>query len=116
MGRANRAMRRKANREIFKSRISLTELHEAAAEQYARDVTREALSTAIAKMNMAIAMTVIFNYGSLNKKSTRLATMIDTMHYYVRKINANDLSEEEQQICGEIRTVLEDWYKENGAL
>ena len=116
MGRINRAMRRKAHKEIFKSKADLSELHEAAAEQYARDMTRAALSTAIAKMNMAIAMTVMFNYGILNKKATRLATMIDTMHYYVRKINANDLSEEEQQICGEIRTVLEDRYKKNGAL
>ena len=33
MGRINRAMRRKAHKEIFKSKADLSELHEAAAEQ-----------------------------------------------------------------------------------
>lgn len=93
----NRAERRRKNRELIKkNNVNVVEARHMAAD-------------AIGMLHQAIALSLMFDFGKLQKKSTRLQTIIDLLDKYNNKFCTKTFTEEETAICKEFDNLLVEW-------
>lgn len=64
---------------------------------------------AIGMLHQAIALSLMFDFGRLQKKSTRLQTIIDLLDKYNNKFCTQTFTEEEKAICKEFDNLLVEW-------
>mgnify|MGYP003369178905 FL=1 len=87
----NRAERRRKNRELIKkNNVNVVE---------ARHMATDMASFAIGMLYHAFAMSLAFDFGKLQKKDTRIQTMLDLLDKYNDKITNKTLTADEKAIC-----------------
>ena len=87
----NRAERRRKNRELIKkNNVNVVE---------ARHMATDMASFAIGMLYHAFAMSLAFDFGKLQKKDTRMQTMLDLLDKYNDKITNKTLTAGEKAIC-----------------
>ena len=87
----NRAERRRKNRELIKkNNVNIVN---------ARHMATDMASFAIGMLYHAFAMSLAFDFGKLQKKDTRMQTMLDLLDKYNEKITNKTLSADEKAIC-----------------
>lgn len=87
----NRAERRRKNRELIKkNNVNVVE---------ARHMATDMASFAIGMLYHAFAMSLAFDFGKLQKKDTRMQTMLDLLDKYNDKITNKTLTADEKAIC-----------------
>lgn len=87
----NRAERRRKNRELIKkNNVNVVE---------ARHMATDMASFAIDMLYHAFAMSLAFDFGKLQKKDTRMQTMLDLLDKYNDKITNKTLTADEKAIC-----------------
>nr|DAU14848.1 MAG TPA: hypothetical protein [Caudoviricetes sp.] len=97
----NRAERRRKNRELIKANnLNVVE---------ARHMATSMAADAIGMLHQAIALSLMFDFGKLQKKSTRLQTIIDLLDKYNNKFCTKTFTEEEKAICKEFDNLLVEW-------
>lgn len=97
----NRAERRRKNRELIKAnKVNVVN---------ARHMATSMAADAIGMLHQAIALSLMFDFGKLQKKSTRLQTIIDLLDKYNNKFCTKTFTEEETAICKEFDNLLVEW-------
>lgn len=87
----NRAERRRKNRELIKAnKVNVVN---------ARHMATDMASFAIGMLYHAFAMSLAFDFGKLQKKDTRMKTMLELLDKYNEKITNKTLSADEKAIC-----------------
>lgn len=87
----NRAERRRKNRELIKkNNVNVVN---------ARHMATDMASSAIGMLYHAFAMSLAFDFGKLQKKDTRMQTMLDLLDKYNDKITNKTLTADEKAIC-----------------
>jgi|GEM_PF-3582559 hypothetical protein len=87
----NRAERRRKNRELIKkNNVNVVN---------ARHMATDMASFAIGMLYHAFAMSLAFDFGKLQKKDTRMQTMLDLLDKYNDKITNKTLTADEKAIC-----------------
>lgn len=87
----NRAERRRKNRELIKkNNVNVVN---------ARHMATDMASFAIGMLYHAFAMSLAFDFGKLQKKDTRMQTMLDLLDKYNDKITNKTLPADEKAIC-----------------
>ena len=87
----NRAERRRKNRELIKkNNVNIVN---------ARHMATDMASFAIGMLYHAFALSLAFDFGKLQKKNTRMQTMLDLLDKYNEKITNKTLSADEKAIC-----------------
>lgn len=87
----NRAERRRKNRELIKkNNVNVVN---------ARHMATDMASFAIGMLYHAFALSLAFDFGKLQKKNTRMQTMLDLLDKYNEKITNKTLSADEKEIC-----------------
>ena len=87
----NRAERRRKNRELIKAnKVNVVN---------ARHMATDMASFAIGMLYHAFAMSLAFDFGKLQKKDTRMKTMLELLDKYNEKITNKTLSADKKAIC-----------------
>ena len=87
----NRAERRRKNRELIKAnKVNVVN---------ARHMATSMAADAIGMLHQAIALSLMFDFGKLQKKDTRMQTMLDLLDKYNDKITNKTLTADEKAIC-----------------
>lgn len=87
----NRAERRRKNRELIKkNNVNIVN---------ARHMATDMASFAIGMLYHAFALSLAFDFGKLQKKDTRMQTMLELLDKYNEKITNKTLTADEKAIC-----------------
>ena len=94
----NRAERRRKNRELIKAnKVNVVN---------ARHMATDMASVAIGMLYHAIALSLMFDFGKLQKKATRMKTMLELLDKYNEKITNKTLSADEKAICKDVDDLI----------
>lgn len=94
----NRAERRRKNRELIKAnKVNVVN---------ARHMATDMASFAIGMLYHAFAMSLAFDFGKLQKKDTRMKTMLDLLDKYNEKITNKTLTAEEKAVCKDVDDLI----------
>ena len=94
----NRAERRRKNRELIKAnKVNVVN---------ARHMATDMASVAIGMLYHAFAMSLAFDFGKLQKKDTRMKTMLELLDKYNEKITNKTLTAEEKAVCKDVDDLI----------
>lgn len=94
----NRAERRRKNRELIKTnKVNVVN---------ARHMATSMAADAIGMLYHAFAMSLAFDFGKLQKKDTRMKTMLDLLDKYNEKITNKTLTAEEKAVCKDVDDLI----------